>query len=95
MSSSPSRLALVTSPAPSAPSNVTPLRPPAEPEHDARVVVELLEDAAAAVLVINGKSFRVATLTGGPPNRPEVLLRAAQRAGELIMADVLSEADHG
>lgn len=84
-------LALVAKPALS---NVTPL-PVEQPELEARVFVELVDGGAAVVLVIDGAAFRVATLTGGPPSRPEVLLRAAQRAGELIMADVLSEADHG
>lgn len=85
------KIAHLTLLAKAAPSNVTPL-PVARPEHDARVVVELLEDAAAVHLVIDGESFRVATVTeGGPRSR----LLAAQRAGELILADVLSEVDHG
>ena len=80
-------LTLLAKPAP-ATSNVTPLRPAVEPELAARVVVELLEDAAAVHLVIDGESYRVATVTqGGPRSR----LVAAQRAGELILADVLSE----
>lgn len=80
-------LSLLAKPAPAASSNVTPL-PVARPELEARVVVELLEDAAAVHLVIDGESFRVATVTeGGPRSR----LVAAQAFGEQVLADVLAE----
>lgn len=74
-----------------APSNVTPL-PVARPELEARVVVELLEDAAAVHIVIDDESFRVATVTeGGPRSR----LVAARLFGELTLADLLEEVRHG
>lgn len=90
MSSKKIHLTLVGKPAPVASSNVTPL-PVARPEHDARVLVELVDGGAAVVLVIDGESFRVATLTGGPPSRPEVLARVARQYGEQALVELLEE----
>jgi|GEM_PF-6053632 len=88
-------LTLLAKPEPAATSNVTPLRPPVEPGFDTSVLVELVDGGAAVHVVIDGESYDVGRVTGGPPNRPEVLLRVARQFGEQVLADVLSEADHG
>ncbi|MCC6902815.1 MAG: hypothetical protein IT377_27835 [Polyangiaceae bacterium] len=81
-------LTLLAKPAPS-PSNVTPLRQP-ELEPDARVLVELLEDAAVIHFVIYGEDFPIATLTGGSPRSR---FAAAQATGERLLRSLLDE-DH-
>ncbi|MCK6536117.1 MAG: hypothetical protein L6Q84_24390 [Polyangiaceae bacterium] len=84
-------LRLLAKPEPAASSNVAPLRPPVEPEFDTSVLVELVDGGASVHVVIDGESYDVGRVTGGPPNRPEVLLRVARQFGEQALGEILKD----